>query len=174
MRTSLWLATAVAALSSPVVAAPVDVCFVPAERCDVRIADEIATARSSIRLQAYGFNSKVILPALVAAKERGVDIAVILDRSDERGSHIGIAAMQAVGVPVWIDTPPGIAHMKAIVIDQRKVIAGSFNFTNSAQRRNVEDVLFVDDPRLAARFLENWGERQAVSRAPLPDAFAGR
>ena len=111
---------------------------------------------------------------VVAAKGRGVDIAVILDRSDERGSHIGIAAMQSAGVPVWIDTPPGIAHMKAIVIDQRRVIAGSFNFTNSAQRRNVEDVLFVEDARLATRFLENWRERQAVSRAPLPDAFAGR
>ena len=174
MRTTFLLAAAIAGFVSPAVAAPVDVCFVPAERCDVRIADEIDSARSSIRLQAYGFNSKVILPALVAAKERGVDVAVILDRSDERGSHVGIAAMQAAGVPVWIDTPPGIAHMKAMVIDQRRVIAGSFNFTNSAQRRNVEDVLFVDDPHVATRFLENWSERQAVSRAPLPDAFAGR
>lgn len=174
MRLIAVLAAAIALLPLRATAAPVDVCFVPAERCDVRIADEIAAARSSIRVQAYGFNSKVILPALVAAKGRGVDIAVILDRSDERGSHTGIAAMQSAGVPVWIDTPPGIAHMKAIVIDQRRVIAGSFNFTNSAQRRNVEDVLFVEDARLATRFLENWRERQAVSRAPLPDAFAGR
>ncbi len=174
MRTTAFLAAALGLLPLCAMAAPVDVCFVPAERCDVRIADEIAAARSSIRLQAYGFNSKVILPALVAAKRRGVDIAVILDRSDERGAHIGIAEMQAAGVPIWIDTPPGIAHMKAIVIDQRQVIAGSLNFTNSAQRRNVEDVLFVDDPRVATRFLENWRERQAVSRAPLPDAFAGR
>lgn len=160
----LWLVT-------PLEAFGAEVCFTPAERCDLRIADEIAHARDTIRVQAYGFNSTVILPALAAARARGVDVAVILDRTDEHGKRVGAEAMRAAGVPVWIDTPPGIAHMKAIVIDGRRVIAGSFNFTNAAQRRNVEDVILLDDPALAARFLRNWEDRRAVSRAPA-ESFA--
>ncbi len=155
-------------------ATPVEVCFVPSQRCDLRIADVIAGARHDIRVQAYGFNSTVILPALVAAHARGVDVAVVLDRTDERGARVGIRAMGAAGIPVWIDTPPGIAHMKAIVIDARTVVAGSFNFTNAAQRRNVEDVLVLDDPALAAKFLGEWAERRAVSRPPLDGELADR
>jgi len=155
-------------------AAPVEVCFVPTERCDLRIADAIAGAHHDIRVQAYGFNSTVILPALVAAHARGVDIAVVLDRTDERGVRVGIGTMRAAGIPVWIDTPPGIAHMKAIVIDGRTVVAGSFNFTNAAQRRNVEDVLFIADATLAEKFLGEWADRRAVSRPPLDDEMADR
>ena len=36
-----------------------------------------------VRVQAYGFTSKPIIAGLANAKERGVDVAVILDKSDE-------------------------------------------------------------------------------------------
>lgn len=34
---------------------------------------------------------------------------------------------------------PGIAHNKVMIIDQKKVITSSFNFTNAADNRNAEN-----------------------------------
>jgi phospholipase D len=95
--------------------ATVDVCFVPAERCADRIIWAIDGATTAIRVEAYGFSSRPILEALLRAHARGVDVAVLLDRSDERGRRIGLSAMEAGGIPTWIDRVSGIAHIKAIV-----------------------------------------------------------
>ena len=42
-----------------------------------------------------------------------------------------------------------------MVIDKKKVITGSFNFTESADKRNAENVLIVVDKKLATKYLQN-------------------
>jgi phosphatidylserine/phosphatidylglycerophosphate/cardiolipin synthase-like enzyme len=145
----------------------VDVCFVPSEICIGRIVAAIDAARREVRVQAYGFTAEPVIAALLRAHARGVDMAALLDRSNEQGRHPGLSALQAAGVPVWIDTVSGIAHIKAIVIDRHLVIGGSYNYTASAERRNVEDVTFTESTEIAGRFLRDWQQRRAKARAPL-------
>src|SRR5438309_6038372 len=80
--------------------------------------------------------------------------------------------MANAGVPVWIDDAPAIAHNKIIVIDRRIVIGGSYNYTASAERRNAENVTFIDSPDMAEWFLANWTSRRDASR-PLRTEPAG-
>jgi phosphatidylserine/phosphatidylglycerophosphate/cardiolipin synthase-like enzyme len=167
MKIRTALAALVVAALAPALAtaqptpATVDTCFVPAEPCAGRIVAAIDSARASIRVEAYGFSARPIIAALLRAKDRGVDVAVLLDRSNEHGHGSGLAAMQRAGIPVWIDRVPGIAHVKAIIIDSRVVIGGSYNYTASAERRNVEDVTVTVSPEVAAEFTRNWQARQA-------------
>jgi phospholipase D len=164
----------------------VSACFVPAQSCLEAIVGAIAAARSQIRVQAYGFSSRPILRALATAHDRGVDVAVILDKSDapatadEDGEaaadpvfdyppprlhrhRSGAAYMARAGVPVWIDDQPAIAHNKLIVIDGHLVIGGSYNYTYSAEHRNAENVTFIDSAEVARWFLANWATRREVS-----------
>jgi phospholipase D len=162
-----------AAAKGPV-SASVSVCFVPGEDCAARIIEAISSARHQIRVQAYGFTSPAILGALAGAHHRGVDVQVILDRSNDRSGsearYSGATYVANVGVPVWIDTASGIAHNKLIVIDGRLVIGGSFNFTKSAQIRNVENVTFIDSSEIATWYLANWASRRAASYRFDPSA----
>jgi phosphatidylserine/phosphatidylglycerophosphate/cardiolipin synthase-like enzyme len=88
-------------------------CFTPAQACADLIVSTLDHAQSQIRLQAYGFTSSPILAALVAAKQRGVDVVVILDKSDERASSgSGTAYVARAGIPIFIDYQPAIAHNK--------------------------------------------------------------
>lgn len=64
--------------------AQVSVCFTPADRCVGSIVAAIGAARSQVRVQAYGFTSAPVLAALKAARGRGVDVAVILDKVNDR------------------------------------------------------------------------------------------
>jgi phosphatidylserine/phosphatidylglycerophosphate/cardiolipin synthase-like enzyme len=145
----------------------VSVCFIPGGACADQIVDAIAQARSEVRVQAYGFSARPIIAALARARARGVDVAVILDKSDERRLCQTDAALLAAGVPVWIDRVSGIAHNKVIVIDRRVVIGGSYNYTASAERRNVENVTIIESEAVAARFLANWSARRdAAQQSP--------
>lgn len=194
LATGYWLAWASAADPGPgsraglphgPATARVSACFVPEEPCVDDIVSAIAGARQEIRVQAYGFTSPPILRALAAAKVRGVDVQVILDKSNDRAgqdtrfpAHLdnpdaalrlrsrysGATYMANAGVPVWIDDATGIAHNKLIVIDRRLVIGGSYNYTLSAERRNAENVTFIDSAEVAEWFRANWLSGREASR----------
>lgn len=153
--------------------AAVSTCFTPAQPCADSIVERINEATSEIRVQAYSFTSRPILSALVSAKERGLDVVVILDKSNdrrgERSRNSGATFVAHAGIPVFIDYKPRIAHNKIIIIDHRLVITGSYNFTLSAERRNAENVDFIDSVDVASRFLSNWNARRAESRAYADD-----
>jgi phosphatidylserine/phosphatidylglycerophosphate/cardiolipin synthase-like enzyme len=145
------------------IAAQVSVCFTPAETCVNAIVDAINEAKTSIRVQAYGFTSAPILKALVDAKHRGVDVSVILDKTNQRKTYTGATFVSNASIPVFIDFRPAIAHNKIIIIDERLVIGGSYNYSKSAEDRNAENVTFIDSPQLAAQFIANWESRKALS-----------
>lgn len=62
-------------------------------------------------------------------------------------------------VSVRIDKVAGIAHNKVIIIDEQKVITGSFNFTNAADKRNAENVIIINNKSVAKEYLNNWQDR---------------
>jgi phosphatidylserine/phosphatidylglycerophosphate/cardiolipin synthase-like enzyme len=64
-------------------------------------------------------------------------------------------------VVTHIDSAHAIAHNKVMVIDGRVVLTGSFNFTRGAEERNAENLLVIDDTRLAERYDRNWREHIA-------------
>jgi phosphatidylserine/phosphatidylglycerophosphate/cardiolipin synthase-like enzyme len=133
------------------------------------IAGAIGAAHAEVRLQADWLTSVPILRALSAAQRRGVDVAAILDKmqdrkNDARGRYSPAVYLAHAGMRVWIDDTPAIAHSKVIVIDGATVITGSFNFTRSADTRNTENVVVIGSREVAGQFLANWETRRAVSR----------
>ena len=67
------------------------------------------------------------------------------------------------GIPVWVDTKPAIAHNKVMIIAEKEVITGSFNFTDAAQKRNAENLVFITDTKLAKEYMANWENREHQS-----------
>lgn len=138
----------------------VNVCFTPPSGCGSLIAQQIAQAQHSIYVQAYGFTSKPIIYQLKAAKIRGLDVNVILDGGHLSNNKSIYKELRAAGIKVFFDKMSGIAHNKVMIIDQKKVITGSFNFTKSADTRNAENVLLIDDANIANSYLDNWQSRK--------------
>jgi phosphatidylserine/phosphatidylglycerophosphate/cardiolipin synthase-like enzyme len=100
---------------------------------------------------------------LKEARQRGVDVKVILDKSNERKPDA--ASLHAHCIQPLVDDRVKIAHNKVIMIDGRHVITGSFNYTLAAQARNAENVLLIsDDPALAQAYAANWQKRAANAR----------
>lgn len=142
--------------------------FSPGGKGDTLILKAITEARTSIRVQAYSFSDRRIQRALGAARARGVDVEVILDKSDtESYEHRKpvAAVIAATGIPVWIDSSVRIAHNKVMIIDNADVITGSYNFTYAAAYDNAENLLYIRNaPALAQEYLANWNWRRSCAQ----------
>jgi phosphatidylserine/phosphatidylglycerophosphate/cardiolipin synthase-like enzyme len=79
-----------------VLAVDIAVCFTPeygmTPSCTQEVVDALTGAKKSVLVQAYSFTSAPIAKALVDAHKRGVDVKVILDRSN-RTAHYSAATL---------------------------------------------------------------------------------
>jgi phosphatidylserine/phosphatidylglycerophosphate/cardiolipin synthase-like enzyme len=138
------------------------VCFTPGENCAGTIVEGLSGAKRMILAQAYSFTSAPIAKALLDAHKRGVQVQVILDKSQRTDKYSSADFLANQGVPVVIDANPGIAHNKIIVIDGELVLTGSFNFTKAAQQKNAENLVMLRDPALAAQYVKKLGHPSAA------------
>ena len=149
--------------SSVASGAAIAVCFAPEEDCAAFAVRAIDNAGREILVGAYGLTTgSGIVEALVRAKERGVDVRLIADKTTpcERGS--GIEPLSAAGVPIWIDDQARIAHAKTMIIDSAVTLTGSYNWTRGAAV-NSEDLNLISSPAVAAAYTAHWRDRLAIS-----------
>jgi phosphatidylserine/phosphatidylglycerophosphate/cardiolipin synthase-like enzyme len=151
-------------------AGPVSIYFSPRGGAERAVLNEIDRAQYRILVQAYSLTSPPIYKALAAAKARGVDVRVLVDKNARDTDFRGAGARYEVahGVPVMVDDIPGrgSAHSKVMVIDAGTVITGSFNFSREAETTNVENLLVFHDSRdMVAAYTRTWSERAEQATA---------
>jgi phosphatidylserine/phosphatidylglycerophosphate/cardiolipin synthase-like enzyme len=100
-----------------------------------------------------------IVEALVRAKERGVDVRLISDKTSPCERESGIEPLAAAGVPIWIDAQARIATM---VIDGAVTLTGSYNWTRGAAA-NSENLNLICSPAVAAAYAVHWHKRLGLS-----------
>lgn len=133
------------------------------------VLNTIVTAQQSIRLMGYSFTSPEVTRALIQAKQRGIDVRVVLDwKANSAKGSAGVAAMNLLanaGIPVRTVSQFKIMHDKVIITDGRNVETGSFNYSRAAANSNSENVLVIRDyPALAETYLKHWQSRWEMGR----------
>jgi len=136
--------------------AQVDMRFSPNGGCTGEIVKQIGAAKSSVRVQAYSFTSQKIADALVAALNRKVKVEVIIDATQAKAESSIVNFLRDKGMTVLLDGQHKQAHNKVIIIDDKIVITGSFNFTDSAESENAENIVIISGASVARRFVENF------------------
>lgn len=136
---------------------PITVCFSPKGNMMNFIADAINKAERDIRIFIFSFTSKVIAEALIAAKDRGVDIGIIADNTQASSKYSQIEELYKVDIPnIYLDKRDGVAHNKYVVIDKQLVVTGSSNFSKNAEKQNRENMLCVSSREVAQLYYANW------------------
>ena len=167
MASGFWLGlAAVPPMAAPasLLDGPVTVRFSPHGGAEALVVSALDDARLDVMVQAYSFTSDPIARAIQRARDRGLVVRVILDRSQVTQRHSDLAMLVRGGVPVWVDSAHAIAHNKVIIIDGEIVLTGSFNFTHAAEASNAENLLRIRDRGLAAAYRENWEAHLKHSR----------
>ncbi len=156
------LAATTAQPARAAVTCAVDVGYSPEGTAEQLVLTSIERARQSVRLAAYTFTSPTVARALVGAKRRGIDVAVLADakESAKRTQQAALDVLVQAGIPTRTISAYAIHHEKFIVIDGAAVETGSFNFSAAAARRNSENALLLTGcPDLARSYLNHWQSR---------------
>lgn len=146
-------------------------CFTPSQtsmQCTDMLIKAIDKAKYNIIVQAYSFTSAPVVKALLETHKRGVKIVALVDKSNITSKYSVVQILTNANIPVYVDYKPAIAHNKVMIIDDKAVVTGSFNFTKSAQVRNAENLLIIEDVKLASEYKANFNSRMAESQN-LPD-----
>lgn len=143
----------------------IELCFTPPSGCAAVIVKAISKARESIYVQAYGMTSPAIVEALIKAQSKGVKVRILLNKSNLKDKWSKMGTLLEADIDVGIDKVSGIAHNKVMILDKRIVITGSFNFTRSADSRNAENVIIIDDSVVAKQYLQNWLSRRVKNQS---------
>lgn len=137
------------------------VAFSPKGGATELVLSAINSAQSEIRMATYSFTEPTIAKALLMAKKRNVDVAIVVDEEHngrrKQGTPSVVDFLKENGVRVAVTSAYAIQHNKYIVVDGSTVQTGSLNYSRAAEKSNAENVLVLTQCQTLARhYLENW------------------
>ncbi|MBC8162032.1 MAG: phospholipase [Roseiflexaceae bacterium] len=130
--------------------------FAPEDGVAQYVLERIDNAQQNIRFMAFSFTSDEIGAAMIRQREQGIPVQGVFEAQNAGGSGSEYGALLSGGVDVLEDGSCYIMHHKTIIIDDRIVITGSYNFTASAEDSNDENLLIIDDPAVAEMYIQEF------------------
>ncbi|MBC7472975.1 MAG: phosphatidylserine/phosphatidylglycerophosphate/cardiolipin synthase family protein [Candidatus Sericytochromatia bacterium] len=157
--------------------------------------NNINNAKKSIIIEMLLIDHQDIVKALVDAKNRGVDIRIIVDQVDvgkynkfleelpiQGMANFGtVLTLNDANIPIKWYIPQQkdqMLHAKTMLIDDETFITGSANFTYHALTRNHEISVAVKNVNVATRykqiFEQDWNSNSKVAELTTTQRFIGK
>ena len=145
---------------------PIQVLFAAEDEVMSQLIPLVEGAQSSVRFMAFSFTHDDLGAAVLARAEAGLDVKGIFETRGSETEYSELPAMYCAGVPVRQDGNKGTFHHKVFVIDEKTVVTGSLNFSNSADESNDENAVVITNADIAAQYLAEFERRWAEAEAP--------
>lgn len=123
--------------------AEVQVFFSPNGGGRQAVLDELAGANKRISFMTFSLTDPEIGQTMLQKAQDGVKVQGIFDRWLAAGEYSLYETFHKRGLPVLKDGNEALMHHKVMVIDDRTVITGSFNFSNNAEHNNNEAMFII-------------------------------
>jgi phosphatidylserine/phosphatidylglycerophosphate/cardiolipin synthase-like enzyme len=131
--------------------------FSPDDGVSQHILRQIKEAQESIYFLAYSFTSDQIAAAMLERAAEGVTIAGVFEESQYyANTGTEYDRFMETGLDVRLDGNKRNMHHKVMIVDEKIVVLGSYNFSKSAEKRNDENVLIIHNPLIALLYLEEF------------------
>ncbi|WP_017295472.1 phospholipase D-like domain-containing protein [Geminocystis herdmanii] len=145
------------------------------------IIEQINSANTSLDIAVQEINLSELARAIVAKKKQGIKVRIVMENNynlplNKLNNNHGLGILKSANIPIIDDREDGskgsgLMHHKFIIIDGKKVVTGSANFTlsdihgdfdNLETRGNANHLLVIDSPELAKLFTQEfnylWGD----------------
>lgn len=143
----------------------IDVCFSPRESCDKKLVEFIRSAEQSLDIAIFDITHPQIVHEILVVSKK-VPVRIVVDRRQSREPHSLVSTLLRAGAEVKMGRQRGIMHHKFIILDDRAVETGSFNFTNNASFKNQENQVYLNDPVAVDRFKKQFEGMWNEARVP--------
>lgn len=135
----------------------VSIYFSPSDKAiENAIIPLIQSAKSYIYIPIFFISHQKLSENLIEAKNRGVDVRVILDATSAFNKYSTHKQLRDAKIPVKVENMAGKMHMKSLIIDDKYSILGSMNLTKSGESYNDENIIIIENPQIAKTFKHNF------------------
>ncbi len=153
-----WVKSANNTLISHPMPSTSDAFFSPGEACRTVIINQIKAAVNNLQICVFTISDDQITDAIITAHMRGTEIKIITDNDKSLDEGSDIEQIATLGIAVKMDRTPNHMHHKFMVVDDKSLITGSYNWTRSAARFNHENILLTKDGGVVKSFLKEFDQ----------------
>lgn len=114
----------------------------------------IKQAKNYIYIPTFVITENDITQELINAKNRGVDVRIILDALSASNKHSKDKILRIANIKLKTENYAGKMHSKSIIIDDKYLVIGSMNLSNSGNNKNDENCLIINDSKIAKFYKE--------------------
>lgn len=165
--------------------------FVSPDCSYAALRDLIAAAQQELRLYIYNVSAEHMLDLLRDARDRGVEVSIMYDRTDTRSREEERLAELGVNLHIAPSAAPRraftVCHQKFLVLDRKTVVLGSANWATTSvpkiddpatgkwKKGNREWLIALHSRKAAKRFLDlfeldrDWTPLEEMVAAELPE-----
>jgi len=135
----------------------VEVYFSPDDGTMERVLEMVGEAQQSVTFMAFSFTDDDLAMAIIEKADSGLNVTGVLEKSQALSNKGGeFDNFLDNGVDVRLDGNPASMHHKVLIVDERVVVTGSYNFSNSAKTRNDENTLIIHNADIAELYQEEF------------------
>jgi phosphatidylserine/phosphatidylglycerophosphate/cardiolipin synthase-like enzyme len=154
---------------------PVEVYFSTHDRIADKLTAKIREAKKSIHFLAFSYTHDGMGRAMSEKASAGVEVKGVFEKSQAASGYSEYGKMKGVnGFEVYLDANPRNMHHKVIILDDETVVAGSFNFSDGADKQNDENVVIIRSRAVAKQFADEFQRVfEAAKKKEAPLASVG-
>jgi phosphatidylserine/phosphatidylglycerophosphate/cardiolipin synthase-like enzyme len=148
--------------------AEIETIFSPGENIKECLLKEMDSITSTLDLAIREITSLDMAQALVKAKQRGVKVRVIADskQANIRTSKITYLIQQGIQVKVLGGKEKGVMNHRFAVLDGKRVLLGSFDWSEAPLKWNYENILVLHESETVDAYQKEfdrlWREKRVI------------
>lgn len=134
---------------------PLRIYFSPQDRSVTNaVLPLIKSAKKYIYMPTFMVTEPRVVNELINAKNRGVDVKLIVDALNASNRASKHQLLRDSGVLVKTENYAGKMHSKSIIIDDEYTVIGSMNFSKSGETKNDENLIVIKDGAITKFYKE--------------------
>ena len=142
--------------------------FSPQDNVLEKILPKLQSAKKSVLFLAFSYTEDKIGQAMIERKNAKVKVSGVFEARNAEGIGSEFKILQDAGVDIFEDGNCYTMHHKFIIIDEKIVITGSYNFTKRAEEQNDENLVIIEDAGVAAQYKAEFDRVYQQAKTPTP------
>ena len=134
-----------------------DIYFSPDDGILNALVPLLNNAQKSIYFLAFSFTSNELGDIIRAKAASGLTVEGVMETEQVKSNQgTEYDPFKQAGLEVRLDGNTGQMHHKVIIIDDKIVAFGSYNFSQSAETRNDENLIIIYNEAIAQQFIKEF------------------
>lgn len=129
--------------------------FCPEDSCAYQVEEELKKAQKSIYFMTFSFTHEGIANILLLKNLDNVTVKGVME-ARQISEYSQFARLQHQKIDVVKDGNKNNMHHKVFIIDEKTVVTGSFNPSAGGDEKNDENILIIEDEKIAQSFLKEF------------------